>query len=55
MREASLTQLIASNPHSPAEFRVTGPVPNMDAWYEAFGVTPEDSLYVPPDKRIHIW
>jgi putative endopeptidase len=55
MREASLTNMIASNPHSPAEFRVTGPVPNMDAWYDAFGVTPEDSLYVPPDKRIHIW
>jgi predicted metalloendopeptidase len=55
MREAMLTSMVASNEHSPAEFRVTGPVPNMDAWYDAFNVTPEDSLYLPPDRRIHIW
>jgi predicted metalloendopeptidase len=55
MREAMLTSMVASNEHSPAEFRVTGSVPNMDAWYTAFNVQPGDSLYIPPEKRIHIW
>jgi predicted metalloendopeptidase len=55
MRDAMLTSLVASNEHSPAEFRVTGPVPNIDAWYTAYNVQPGDSLYVAPEKRIHIW
>ncbi len=55
LREAALTNIVASNEHSPAEFRVTGPVPNIDAWYEAYNVQPGDSLYVAPEKRIHIW
>jgi predicted metalloendopeptidase len=55
MRDAMLTSMVSSNEHSPAEFRVTGPVPNVDAWYTAFNVQPGDSLYLAPDKRIHIW
>ena len=55
MRDAMLTSMVASNEHSPAEFRVTGPVPNVDSWYTAFNVQPGDSLYVAPEKRIHIW
>jgi putative endopeptidase len=54
-RDAYLTTLVASNEHSPAEFRVTGSVPNVDSWYTAFNVQPGDSLYVAPEKRIHIW
>lgn len=55
MRDALMTTLVASNPHSPAEFRVNGPLPNIDAWYEAFGVTPADDMFLPPEQRIHIW
>jgi len=55
MRDAMLTSMVSSNEHSPAEFRVTGPVPNVDCWYTAFNVQPGDSLYLAPDKRIHIW
>jgi len=55
MREAMLTSIVASNEHSPAEFRVTGTVPNIDVWYDAFGVKPDNKLYVAPEKRIHIW
>src|SRR4030095_9312165 len=49
-REAMLTNLVASNEHSPPEFRVMGPVPNMDAWYDAFGVKPGDKAYIAPAK-----
>ena len=55
MRDAMLTSMVSSNEHSPAEFRVTGPVPNVDSWYTAFNVQPGDSLYLAPENRIHIW
>ncbi len=54
-REAALRNQVMSNPHSPAVFRVQGVVRNMDAWYEAFGVKPEDKLYLAPEQRVHIW
>ncbi|HSM96413.1 MAG TPA: M13 family metallopeptidase [Rhizomicrobium sp.] len=46
---------VVSDPHSPRQFRVNGPVRNIDAWYASFGVKPDDKLYVAPDKRVHIW
>jgi predicted metalloendopeptidase len=55
MRDAVMTSMVASNEHSPAEFRVNGPLPNIDAWYDAFGVKPGDKMYVAPEKRIRIW
>jgi len=30
-------------------------VPNIDAWYAAFGVRPSDKLYIAPAKRARIW
>jgi putative endopeptidase len=32
-----------------------GVVRNVDAWYQAFHVQPEDKLYLPPDQCVHIW
>jgi len=55
MRDAALANRVASNAHSPVEFRVNGPLPNVDAWYAAFNVQEGDSLYLPPEQRIHIW
>jgi putative endopeptidase len=46
---------VMSDVHSPAIFRVNGQLPNLDAWYVAFGVNPGDKLYVPPDQRVRIW
>ena len=55
VREAQLRRYRASDPHSPAEFRVNGVVRNMDAWYAAFGVRAGDRLYLSPPERVHIW
>ena len=44
-----------SDPHSFRKYRVNGVVPNIDAWYAAFGVKPGDALYIPKDKRARIW
>jgi putative endopeptidase len=46
---------VVSDPHSPRQFRVDGPVRNLDAWYEAFGVKQGDRMFVPPDQRVRIW
>jgi putative endopeptidase len=54
-RDESLRNLVMSNPHSPGLFRVQGVVRNMDEWYSAFDVKPEDKMYLPPEKRVKIW
>ena len=51
----ALKQQTVVDVHSPAEFRVNGPVRNIDAWYEAFGVKPGDKLYLKPEHRVRIW
>jgi putative endopeptidase len=48
-------QLILIDPHSPDEFRTIGAPVNMDAWYEAFEVKPDNKLYIKPEDRIRIW
>ena len=46
---------LETDPHSPPYFRINGPVRNLDAWYDAFDVTPDDDLYLPPEERVRIW
>ena len=55
VREEQLKNQIATDPHSPAQYRVNGVVRNMDAWYEAFGVTADDDLWLAPEDRVRIW
>ncbi len=52
--DAARSQLL-SDPHSPGQYRANGVVRNMDAWYEAFGVTEDNDLYLPPEERVSIW
>lgn len=54
-REARMQQMIATDPHSPPQFRIIGPLRNIDAWYEAFGVTPENEYYLAPEDRVRLW
>lgn len=54
-REDTLRQRLVTDPHSPERYRVNGVVRNMDAWYRAFDIKPDDALYLPPDQRVHIW
>ncbi len=55
MRDASLKQQLATNPHSPGNFRAIAPLSNMTEFYEAFGVKEGDGMYRPADKRVNIW
>jgi putative endopeptidase len=43
------------DPHSPDRFRVDGPVRDVDAWYRAFNVGPNDAMYLAPKDRVSIW
>jgi putative endopeptidase len=54
-REDAIKTQVASDPHSPRRFRIIGPLRNLDAWYDAFGVTPDSKFYIPPEKRVRIW
>ncbi|MEM7702604.1 MAG: M13 family metallopeptidase [Pseudomonadota bacterium] len=54
-REESYRNRLRTDSHSPEEYRVNGVVRNLDAWYEAFGVTEDHELYLPPEKRVKIW
>jgi putative endopeptidase len=54
-RPDALKQQTTIDTHSPPRFRVDGPLRNVDAWYDAFGVKPGDTLYLKPQDRVRIW
>jgi len=41
--------------HSLGKNRVNGIYPHLDAWYDAFGITPGDKMYVAPANRVKLW
>jgi putative endopeptidase len=53
-REANLRARLLTDPHSPNPFRADI-VRNFDPWYPAFGVTPDQKLYLAPADRVRIW
>ncbi|BCQ11071.1 zinc metalloprotease [Mycobacterium heckeshornense] len=54
-RDAEAIRRLAIDPHSPPEFRCNGVIRNIDAFYDAFGVTESDALYLKPQQRVRIW
>lgn len=44
-----------SDPHSLGEWRVNGALPHIQAWYDAFNITPESPMYIAPENRVNIW
>lgn len=54
-RDAEAIRRLATDPHSPPEFRCNGVIRNIDAFYDAFGVTEDDALYLEPGQRVRIW
>lgn len=55
IRDEEIRNRTKSNPHSLGRWRINGTLPHIDAWYEAFGVTEENALYLPKEKRADIW
>ena len=54
-RDEEVVRLLAIDPHSPSEFRCNQIVRNLPVFYEAFGVTEQDALWLPADERVAIW
>ena len=54
-RTDQLVFAIKIDPHSPLAIRGTVPEMNQGSFYEAFGVTDGDKMYLPPEKRVVIW
>ena len=54
-RPAEAVRRLATDPHSPPEFRCNGVLRNIDAFYEAFDVTEDDTLYLEAPQRVRIW
>jgi putative endopeptidase len=46
---------VNTNPHSPAVWRVNGPLMNFTPFYNAFNVQPGDKMYKPEGERIRVW
>ncbi len=46
---------LTTDPHSPAQFRVNGPLANMPEFQKAFNVPDGSAMVRPTDKRVNIW
>lgn len=55
LKDESVRQRIQGDPHSPAMWRVNGPVSNFTPWYTAFNVQPGDKMYKSESERIKVW
>ncbi len=50
-----LRMYVNTNPHSPPQWRVNGPLMNFTPFYNAFNVQPGDKMYKPETERIKVW
>ena len=55
MRPEEVRRRVATDPHSPDEFRCNQVVRNLDEFYRAFNVKESDALYLPENERVRIW
>jgi putative endopeptidase len=54
-RAEEVRRRIATDPHSPDEFRCNQIVANLDEFYQAFGVSENDKHFMKADERVRIW
>ncbi len=55
MRDEALLSQVATNPHSPGEFRGNGPLRNFPPFLKLFNVKEGDKMFLPAEKRVKIW
>ena len=55
IRPEEILQRTKSDPHSLGRWRVKGALPHINAWYDAWNVTPESPMFIAPEKRVSIW
>jgi putative endopeptidase len=55
VRDEEVIRGLATDPHSPGEFRCNQIARNLDEFYSAFGVGATDELWLEPAARVRIW
>jgi putative endopeptidase len=53
--DAAARYRVNNDPHSPANWRVNGPLSNIPAFYKAFDIKPGDKMYRPDSLRVKVW
>ena len=54
-RDEIAIQRLATDPHSPSEFRCNQVVKNLDIFHETFGTSEADDMWLAPSERVTIW
>ena len=54
-KDESISRQIMSDVHSPAQFRINGPLMNIPEFYKAFNIKPGNKMYLPENERVVIW
>ena len=55
IREEQIRLLTTVDVHSLGRNRVNATLPHIPGWYDAFGITENDTMYLAPEKRAYIW
>lgn len=55
IKEEELLNRLKTDPHSPARYRINGPLKHLPEFYKAFGVKVGDQMWIPENDRISIW
>jgi len=55
VRPEYLRLVLNVDPHSPAPFRVNGPLSNLPEFAKAFGISEPSPMIRPADERVQIW
>ncbi|GAF03635.1 M13 family metallopeptidase [Saccharicrinis fermentans] len=55
IREKEMIRRTKTDPHSLGKYRVNGPLPNIQAFYDAFDIDEQAKMFIPKDERAIIW
>ncbi|MBT2512770.1 M13-type metalloendopeptidase [Arthrobacter sp. ISL-30] len=55
IRPEEAIRRLATDPHSPNEFRTNAIARNLTPFHDAFDVTPNDAMWLDPEDRVNIW
>jgi putative endopeptidase len=55
VRDESQRAYVQIDPHSPAKYRVNGPLTNFAPFYQAFNVKPGEKMYKPEVDQTRVW
>ena len=55
IRDEEILRLTTIDPHSLGKWRVNAALRNLESFFQAFGITEKDPMYMKPEDRVTIW